>query len=78
MQALKSTLQALNIDNGEDNFEKVFDDGEEIFEKVFDDGEDIFEEVFDDGEDIFEEVFHLVINAKEDKIVKEVIRSDGL
>ena len=55
-----------------------FDDGEDILEEVFDDSENIFEEVFDDNEDILEEVFHLVIKAKEVKIVKEVIRSDGL
>ena len=74
------------FDDGEDIIEKVVDDGEDIFEKVFDDGEDIFEEVFYDGEDIFlfeifvviKERSSLVIKAKEVRIVKEVIRGDGL
>ena len=68
------------MDGGEDIFDEVLDDGEAFFEAYFDDGEDIFEEIFDDSEDIFEKVFwwYLVIKAKEVRIVKEVIRSDGL
>ena len=46
----------------------------QIFEEVFDDGEDIFEEV----EEVIKERSYLVIKAKVSRIVKEVMRSDGL
>ena len=55
-------------------FEEVFVDCEDIFEEVFVDCEDIFEDV----EEVIKESRYLVIKVKEVRIVKEVMRSDGL
>ena len=87
---VKTSLKKFSI-ICEDIFEEVFNDSEAIFEKVFDDGEDNFEEVFGNGVDNFEnkifdlkhfvdieERSYLAIKAKKNRMVKEVLRSDGL